>query len=292
MSDKHMHFEVLCTLAACRSLAHRELRELRTHVDRCPACEEHLLQIEAIREEVFLVRALSESPRGTPKGMSERFVERAVLEGMELRPHTARMNALYAPMLLSFALLLLAVSFASNGRSSLWKTTPPAGPSQALLSTDGARHDLITSQSGLASRGAHHSLTISSRPRIDGARRNHGEPTVGEATRAAAGHPDSEIRFESTTARPVFVMYSPKPKFSSESIPSLVMTWAGHDLEPSHPGQPVGFEYAFALPVQKPLLEASSDSPQQLNQHAYDPIGKMNFRFNPSDFPERQTTTH
>jgi hypothetical protein len=292
MCDSHNHFETLGALAASDSLAQAGLSDLRRQADHCATCKEQLLQIERVNKELFLACALSEPSRGTPKGMRDRFVERANMEGIGLRPRAARVTPVYAPMLASFAVLVLTVMVTSNWRSSVSSRTLHAGSSQALLSTDSGRSDLIASQNRQGSRGVHRASATRVHSQMDETHSGHGDRTVGEAMRVYAKKHASEIHSESTAPRIDFVMYSPQPKFSRESIPSLSMTWEGHGLQSSLARDSVEFEHAFSLTVAKPLLEASSDLPQPLTQPAYIPNGIMNFRFNPSDFHELQVTTH
>jgi hypothetical protein len=274
---------MLCVRATRGELTQGELAALRSHTAECADCKEQLLRMEGLNEEIFLACALAEPLRGTPKGMSERFVERANREGILLRSRTARFNPRYTPLLTAFVLVVMAVCIAYPWRSAV--------SSKASLSGRDERAETDRSQGGQILADAHRTAARKIRPGNDGKRgglRHGSDDTV----LADSARKDSGTHTEAVGAHLDFVMYSPQPKFSSYSIPSATVISGGEALKPWLQREPGAFGRAFLLKNQKLLLEASSDSQQPLAQYAGLPNGTLNFRFNPSDYREPQASTH
>jgi anti-sigma factor RsiW len=279
MSDRHVRFEMLCVRAVGGELTQGELAALRSHTAECSDCKDQLLRMEGLNEEMFLACALAEPLRGTPRGMSERFVERANREGIPLRSRTTRFNARYTPLISAFVLVVVTVCIASTWRSSV-----------VSISTVANRSEMGLSRGGQILVEAHRTPATGSAARQAGKRGGHRQRT-GEAGPYSARN-DADVHAELKASRLDFVMYSPQPKFSSYSIPSASVISGGDALKPWLQREPGAFGRAFLLKNQKLLLEASSDSQQQLTQYAALPNGTLNFRFNPSDYREPQDRTH
>jgi hypothetical protein len=280
MSDRHVRFEMLCVRATRGELAQGELAALRSHTAACTDCKEQLLRMEGLNEEMFLACALAEPLRGTPKGMSERFVERANREGIPLRSRTTRFNPRYTPLLTAFALVVVAICIASTWHSSVLP-----------LSTVADRSEMGLSRGGQIRVETHRTPATNSAARKDGKRGGHTHRS-GEAAVAYSARNDEDVHAEVRAPHLDFVMYSPQPKFSSYSIPSASVISGGEALKPWLQREPGAFGRAFLLKNQQLHLEASSDSQQPLAQYAGLPNGTLNFRFNPSDYREPQDSTH
>jgi hypothetical protein len=283
MSDRHVRFEMLCVRATSGELTQGELAALRRHTAECIDCKEQLLRMEELNEEMFLACALAEPQRGSPKGMSERFVERANREGIPLRSRTARFNPRYTPLLTAFALVVVAICIAYPWRSAV--------SSQASLSAGGERGEADRSQGGQILADAHRTAARKSGPGNDGKRAGHRHGS-DDAQLTDSARNDADVHAEVRAPRLDFVMYSPQPRFSSYSIPSSSMISGEEALKPWLQREPGAFGRAFLLKNQKLLLEASSDAQQPLAQYAGLPNGTLNFRFNPSDYREPQDSSH
>jgi hypothetical protein len=86
MTPNHNYFEFLCALAASDELTEPELNELREHSLECVACGNRIHEMTKINACLLLSHAFNHRNRRLPKGMQERFIARAIKEGVPLKP--------------------------------------------------------------------------------------------------------------------------------------------------------------------------------------------------------------
>jgi hypothetical protein len=124
MTVDHGEFEVGCALAASGLLTRSELAELGEHAAHCVLCHDRLVEFRRAGIQLFLVHGLKNSGERLPKGMQQRFVARAVREGIPLRSPSRgiRFSALGSVTVLLVA-LLLTVATLNNGDTGLADTS-------------------------------------------------------------------------------------------------------------------------------------------------------------------------
>jgi hypothetical protein len=117
-------FEVGCALAASGLLTSAELAELSEHAAHCVLCHDRLVEFRRAGMQLFLVQGLKNSGERLPKGMQQRFVARAIREGIPLRSVSpgVRFSALGSVTVL-LVVLLLAVATLNNGDTGLADTS-------------------------------------------------------------------------------------------------------------------------------------------------------------------------
>ncbi len=93
MTANHVHFEVLCTLAASGQLTQIELAELREHEMTCGACGRRMAELIELRAHLLLAHAMTHPGRRPPGGMKDRFIARAICEGIPLSTRSSTINA-------------------------------------------------------------------------------------------------------------------------------------------------------------------------------------------------------
>jgi hypothetical protein len=86
MSTSHDDFEVLCALAAAGDLTRAEHAALREHLENCIACQGRLIEMRRLAIPLLFAQQLKTPGKQLRKGMQERFAERAIREGIPLRP--------------------------------------------------------------------------------------------------------------------------------------------------------------------------------------------------------------
>jgi hypothetical protein len=82
----HDDFEVLCALAATGDLTKAEHAVLREHVKNCVACQSRLVEVRRLAIPLLLAQQLKTPGKQSRNGLQERFAERAIREGIPLRP--------------------------------------------------------------------------------------------------------------------------------------------------------------------------------------------------------------
>jgi hypothetical protein len=109
MSTSHADFEVLCALAASGDLTKTEHAALREHLKNCIACQSRLVEMRRLAIPLMLVQQRKTPGKQLRKGMQERFAERAIREGIPLRPRSQGIgvNALGMVTVVLVALLLV-----------------------------------------------------------------------------------------------------------------------------------------------------------------------------------------
>ena len=120
MTVDHGDFEVGCALAASGLLTRTELAELSEHAAHCVLCHDRLVEFRRAGIQLFLVHGLKNSGERLPKGMQQRFVARAIREGIPLRSPSrgVRFSALGSVTILLVALLLMVATL-NNGDAGL-----------------------------------------------------------------------------------------------------------------------------------------------------------------------------
>jgi hypothetical protein len=132
MSPKHSYFELLCALAELGQLSASELNEFREHSQSCADCRQRFLELTRLNATMVVTTTLSRPLHRVPRGMSGRFIARAIREGVPINERTsiAEVSNL---VLASATLLVLLVAGTIVGRSRI--TPSPAPASIALANT-------------------------------------------------------------------------------------------------------------------------------------------------------------
>jgi len=111
MTSNHNYFECLCALAASDELTGPELAELREHSLECASCRNRILEMTQINACLLLSHACNHRNGHLPEGMQERFVARAIKEGIPLNsPSTAGVGNLGLASALFIILLVTAAA--------------------------------------------------------------------------------------------------------------------------------------------------------------------------------------
>lgn len=107
MTAKHRYFEFLCAVAASHELAAAELAELNEHSLECVVCKNRLNEMARINAYLLLSHAFTLRKGRMPQGMRERFIVRAIKDGVPLTsPSIGKIGALGMASVL-FAILLV-----------------------------------------------------------------------------------------------------------------------------------------------------------------------------------------
>lgn len=115
MTANHRYFEILCALAASDELAASELAELNEHSLACFSCKKRLNELARIKGYLLLSHAFTLRKGRMPQGMQERFIVRAIKEGVPLKsPSSATVGALGLASAL-FAILLATAGVVKTG---------------------------------------------------------------------------------------------------------------------------------------------------------------------------------
>jgi hypothetical protein len=112
MSTGHDDFEVLCALAASGDLTKAEHAALREHLENCIACQSRLVEMRRLAVPLLFAQQLKIPGKQLRKGMQERFAERAIREGIPLRPRSQGVgfNALGMVTVVLVVLLLVTAT--------------------------------------------------------------------------------------------------------------------------------------------------------------------------------------
>jgi hypothetical protein len=112
MSTSHDDFEVLCALAASGDLTKTEHAALREHLKNCIACQSRLVEMRRLAIPLLLTQRRKTPGKQLRKGMQERFAERAIREGIPLRPRSQGIgsNALGTVTVVLVVLLLVTAT--------------------------------------------------------------------------------------------------------------------------------------------------------------------------------------
>jgi len=88
MSTSHDDFEVLCAVEASGHLTKAEHAELSEHLRNCISCQNRLFGMRQLAIPLLLAQQLKTPGKPLRKGMQERFAQRAIREGVPLRPRS------------------------------------------------------------------------------------------------------------------------------------------------------------------------------------------------------------
>jgi hypothetical protein len=111
MTSDHKYFESLCAFAISDELSGSELVELQQHSLECVSCRKRIHEVSKIDACLFLSHAFTRRRGRLPRGMRERFIARAVKEGVPLKPpSTAGLGNLGLASALFVALLITAAA--------------------------------------------------------------------------------------------------------------------------------------------------------------------------------------
>jgi hypothetical protein len=111
MTCNHNYFELLCALAASDELTGPKLVELREHSLECVACRDRIEEMTKTHACLLLSHAFNHPKGRLPEGMRERFIARAIKEGVPLTsPSTAGLGNLGVASALFIILLVTAAA--------------------------------------------------------------------------------------------------------------------------------------------------------------------------------------
>jgi hypothetical protein len=109
MTANHEHFEFLCLLAASEELTEAETVSLREHAGACVSCRTRILETTQLTSHLLLAHAFRRKNGRLSADMRERFVERAIAEGVPLtRPSATGAGRLSLAGVLLATLLIVA----------------------------------------------------------------------------------------------------------------------------------------------------------------------------------------
>jgi hypothetical protein len=115
MTANHKYFDFLCALAASDQLTGPELAELREHSLQCVSCRNRILEMNKVNAHLLLAHAFSRRNGGAAKGMRERFIARAIKDGVPLNaPLTGGFGTLGMASAL-FVILLVTAAAVKRG---------------------------------------------------------------------------------------------------------------------------------------------------------------------------------
>jgi hypothetical protein len=86
MISNHKYFESLCSLSISNELSGQELAELHQHSLDCVSCRNRIHEMTRVDACMFLSHAFTGRSGRLPRGMRERFIARAIKEGVPLNP--------------------------------------------------------------------------------------------------------------------------------------------------------------------------------------------------------------
>ena len=87
--NEHEHFEELCALVVSGLASVEEFRQLENHLPNCGECRDRMGDFTRIGAEILSSKTRNDRVHRPPKGMTGRFVARAVAEGIPLREPTS-----------------------------------------------------------------------------------------------------------------------------------------------------------------------------------------------------------
>lgn len=111
MTANHGYFEFLSVLAASDELTGPELVELNEHSRACVSCRNRIREMTSVNAGLFLSQAFNHRKGRLPKGMRQRFIARAIKEGVPLNsPSAAGLGNLGLASALFIILLVTAAA--------------------------------------------------------------------------------------------------------------------------------------------------------------------------------------
>lgn len=162
MSTRHCHFEIQCLLALCSQLRTDELDELQRHAYDCSDCTSRIQQMIYVNSRLLGAGNVGHRHFHAPKGSLERFMKRAIREGVaskpqKLDPSRSANLKLSIASLLAFA--LIAISFELGVRFWPARSLPAvqlAAQFNAGLKTDSSRFTASNDRRAPAARRVTH----------------------------------------------------------------------------------------------------------------------------------------
>jgi hypothetical protein len=146
MTSNHHYFESLCALVISDELTGLELAELHQHSLQCVSCRNRIHEMAKIDVCLLLSPAFTHRNERLPKGMRERFIARAIKEGVPLHsPSTAGLGNLGLASALFIILLATAAAI---------RTGPFSRPVLDASQFDAARLAIPTRPSNLTPPGS------------------------------------------------------------------------------------------------------------------------------------------
>jgi hypothetical protein len=131
--SEHEHFEELCALIVSGLASEVEYRELETHLLSCEECRARVADFTQLGAGILSAKSRRGKVYRPPLGMTDRFVERAIAEGIPLRKLIRVVPAWASrrPLVLSGAFAVAVLFVLAVATSSLWKTSPFGRPAQS-----------------------------------------------------------------------------------------------------------------------------------------------------------------
>jgi hypothetical protein len=120
MTLNHNYFEYLCALAASDELTGPELAELREHSLECAPCSNRISEMTRANAWMLLSRAFNHRNGRLPEDMRERFIARAIKEGVPLTsPSPVGLGNLGVASVLFIILLVTAAAIRTGPFSAV-----------------------------------------------------------------------------------------------------------------------------------------------------------------------------
>ena len=242
MTSNHEYYESLCAIAISEELTGAELFELHQHSLECVTCRNRIHEMTKIDAFLSLSRALTCRDERLPKGMRERFMARAIKEGVPLNPpSTAGLGNLGLASALFVVLLITAAAIRTGpfskpvldaGHSDV---VQPANPVHvASLTPPGS---IMTAPPGRKERGRarrSRSVLVAWRP----------NPSPVSPAPKSGGLPSHLEAFQNRYFPAVFS----SPRYALATMPSDVSRLSSWSDTPSR----------FRLAVPQPLIRESA----------------------------------
>ena len=122
MTEDHGYFEVRCALAASGQLTRTEGAELREHAKHCDVCNSRITELNVLGARLLIAHTWKDQSGRLPQGMKDRFVTRAIREGV---PLSHRRRTTHTEHLGFVAIIVLAVSIFVIAHKSAPLPRPP-----------------------------------------------------------------------------------------------------------------------------------------------------------------------
>ncbi len=125
MTPKHAYFEFLSVLAESGQLSPSENQELRAHCKLCAPCRDRLTEFTQLGAVIVFANPMNHPRHRTPRGMRQRFIARAICEGVPIKQPASAAGAVNLILAsVTLLVLLIAGSIVSQNRI-------PASPTPA-----------------------------------------------------------------------------------------------------------------------------------------------------------------
>ncbi len=108
MKDSHHRFDVQSVLASSGQLSEKQLKEFCNHAASCEDCHKRFDEMAVLSVSLWTAGVVRCCTSAAPKGMTERFVARAIREGVPLHPPN-RTSSLHHRAFAAPAVLVLIV---------------------------------------------------------------------------------------------------------------------------------------------------------------------------------------